>query len=94
MKKIDFKVVEQPTLLGATFSVKTTADREPIIASVNEQGHWAFTVPKDLPATLLSKVQDVCEMQFAPQVWGNIFGNPSAIRFFDEALKKGVSNEC
>jgi hypothetical protein len=52
MKKIDFKVVEQPTLLGATFSVKTTADREPIIARVNEQGHWAFTVPKDLLATL------------------------------------------
>jgi hypothetical protein len=80
----DFKV-SAPSLLGATFSVMTSADSEPIVCKVDERGHWSFTVPKDLPATLLSKVQDVCEMQFAPQVWGNIFGNPSAIRFFDEA---------
>jgi hypothetical protein len=80
----DFKV-SAPSLLGATFSVMTSADSEPIVCKVDERGHWSFTVPKDLPATLLSKVQDVCEMQFAPQVWGNIFGNPEAIRFFDEA---------
>jgi hypothetical protein len=31
MKKYDFKV-EQPTLLGASFSVMTSADGEPIVA--------------------------------------------------------------
>jgi hypothetical protein len=84
MRKNDFKV-SAPSLLGATFSVKTTADDEPIIAKVDERGHWFFTVPKDLPARLLDKVQDLCEMQFIPQVWESIFGNPEAIRFFDEA---------
>jgi hypothetical protein len=83
MKKYDFKV-EQPTLLAASFSVQTSADDEPIVARVNERGHWAFTVPKDLPATLLSKVQDVCEMQFAPSVMTNI----RADRFFEDALSE------
>jgi hypothetical protein len=32
MKKYDFKV-EQPTLLAASFSVQTSADTEPIIAT-------------------------------------------------------------
>jgi hypothetical protein len=45
MKKLNFKV-EQPTLLGASFSVMTSADTEPIIANLNERGKWAFTVPK------------------------------------------------
>jgi hypothetical protein len=80
----DFKV-SAPSLLGASFSVMTSADSEPIVCKVDERGHWSFTVPKDMPARILDKVQDVCEMQFAPQVWGNIFGNPEAIRFFDEA---------
>jgi hypothetical protein len=54
MRKNDFKV-SAPSLLGATFSVKTTADSEPIVCKVDERGHWSFTVPKDLPATLLEQ---------------------------------------
>jgi hypothetical protein len=86
MRKNDFKV-SAPSLLGATFSVMTSADSEPIVCKVDERGHWSFTVPKDLPATLLSKVQDVCETQFSPSVWQHIFGDPDAeaLKFFDEA---------
>jgi hypothetical protein len=90
MKKNDFKVVEYPTLLGATFRVKTTADSKPIICKVNEHGNWSFIVQKDMPANLLSEVEDICISQFAPQVWEHIFGNPDAIKFFDDALKKEV----
>jgi hypothetical protein len=50
MSKFNFRV-EQPTLLGASFSVMTSADDEPIVARVNERGHWAFTVPKDMDAS-------------------------------------------
>lgn len=87
MKKLNFKV-EQPTLLAASFSVMTSADDEPIVARVNEQGHWAFTVPKDMDAELLSAVQDLCESQFIPSVMTNIRAN----RFFDEAIAeaKGI----
>jgi hypothetical protein len=80
----DFKV-SAPSLLGASFSVKTSCDDEPIIARVNKKGNWSFTVPKDMPVTLLSKVEDACISQFSPKVWEHIFGNPEAIRFFDEA---------
>jgi hypothetical protein len=71
----DFKV-SAPSLLGATFSVMTSADSEPIVCKVDERGHWSFTVPKDLPATLLSKVQDVCEMQFSPSSMATYFWQP------------------
>lgn len=81
MKKLNFKV-SAPILLGASFSVKTSCDDEPIIADLNEQGNWAFNVPKDMPAELLSAVQDLCEGQFVPSVMTSIRAN----RFFDEAI--------
>jgi hypothetical protein len=79
----DFKV-SAPSLLGATFSVKTTADDEPIIAKVDERGHWFFTVPSDMDARLLSAVQDICEAQFAPSTLAHI----RADRFFEDALSE------
>ena len=85
MSKFNFKV-SAPSLLGASFSVQTNCDDEPIIARVNKKGNWSFTVPKDMPVTLLSKVEDACISQFSPKVWEHIFGNPEAIKFFDEAL--------
>jgi hypothetical protein len=51
MSKFNFRV-EQPTLLGASFSVMTSADSEPIVCKVDERGHWSFTVPKDMDAEL------------------------------------------
>jgi hypothetical protein len=83
MKKYDFKV-ERPTLLAASFSVQTSADTEPIIANLNERGKWAFTVPSDMDARLLSAVQDICEAQFAPSTLAHI----RADRFFEDALSE------
>jgi hypothetical protein len=83
MKKLNFKV-EQPTLLAASFSVQTSADTEPIIANLNERGKWAFTVPSDMDARLLSAVQDICEAQFAPSTLAHI----RADRFFEDALSE------
>jgi hypothetical protein len=80
----DFKV-SAPSLLGASFSVMTSADSEPIVCKVDERGHWSFTVPKDMPARILDKVQDVCEAEFVPSVFARI----RADRFFDEALAEG-----
>ena len=81
MSKFNFKV-SAPSLLGATFSVMTSEDGEPIIANVDEQGKWAFTVPSDMDAELLSNIQDICEGQFVPSVLAHI----RADRFFKDAL--------
>lgn len=83
MSKFNFKV-SAPTLLGASFSVMTSADTEPIIANLNERGKWAFTVPSDMDARLLSAVQDICEAQFAPSTLAHI----RADRFFEDALSE------
>jgi hypothetical protein len=72
MSKFNFKV-SAPSLLGATFSVMTSEDGEPIIANVDEQGKWAFTVPSDMDAELLSNIQDICEGQFVPSVFAHVF---------------------
>jgi hypothetical protein len=50
----------------------------------DERGKWAFTVPKDLDARLLSAVQDICEAQFAPSTLAHI----RADRFFEDALSE------
>jgi hypothetical protein len=81
MSKFNFRV-EQPTLLGASFSVMTSADTEPIICNFDENGRCSFTVPSDMDARLLSMVQDLCEAEFVPSVFARI----RADRFFDEAL--------
>ena len=83
MKKYDFKV-EQPTLLGASFSVMTSADSEPVVCDFDENGRCSFTVPSDMDARLLSAVQDLCEAEFVPSVFARIRAN----KFFDEA--KGI----
>jgi hypothetical protein len=83
MSKFNFRV-EQPTLLGASFSVMTSADSEPIVCKVDERGHWSFTVPKDMDAELLSNIQDICEGQFVPSVFARI----RADRFFEDALSE------
>ena len=75
-------MVEQPTLLAASFSVKTNCDDEPIIANFDENGRCSFTVPSDMDAHLLSMVQDMCEGQFVPSVFARIRAN----KFFDEAI--------
>jgi hypothetical protein len=81
MNKYDFKV-EQPTLLAATFSVKTNCDTEPIICNFDEKGKCSLTVPSDMDVRLLSAVQDLCELQFSPSTLAHIRAN----RFFDEAI--------
>ena len=81
MSKFNFRV-EQPTLLGASFSVMTSADTEPIICNFDENGRCSLTVSSEMDARLLSAVQDLCEAEFVPSVFARI----RADRFFDEAL--------
>ncbi len=81
MSKFNFKV-SAPSLLGASFSVMTSADTEPIICNFDENGRCSLTVSSEMDARLLSAVQDLCEAEFVPSVFARI----RADRFFDEAL--------
>jgi hypothetical protein len=84
MSKFNFRV-EQPTLLGATFSVMTSADGEPIVCKVDERGHWSFYSPKGFASNSFEQGAGCVREAVCPrQYWGTY----SSDRFFEDALSE------